>query len=99
MGSESPFFGFRLLLQELQMLLPKVVKKAPQFCETFWVSTIQPLRSFAAHRHQTGGRKDLQVLRNSWTRQREMRRNVSRRAFRASEKQQDLSTVWFGKGV
>jgi len=51
MGSESPFFGFRLLLQELQMLVPKAVQKAPQFCETFWMSTIQPLRSFAAHRH------------------------------------------------
>src|SRR5215469_9568192 len=99
MGSGSPFFSFRLLLQALQMLIPKAVQKTPQFSKTFWVSTIKPLRSFAAHGHQIGSHEDLQVLGNSWTGQREMRRDVARRAFRTAKKQQDLSTVWFGKGL
>ena len=99
MGSGSPFFGFCLLLQALQMLIPKAFQKTPQFSKTFRVSTIQPLRSFAAHGHQIGSHEDLQVLGNRWTGQREMRSNGSRRAFRTFEKQQDRSTVWFGKGL
>jgi hypothetical protein len=99
MGSRSPFFGFRLLFQALQMLIPKAFQKAPQFSKTFWVSTIKPLRSFAAHCYQIGSYEDLQVLGNRWPGQLEMRRDVSRRPFCTAKQQQDRATVWFGKGL